>query len=80
MDKKRIQSRNIFETCDKKRIVPIVSFEDCHAIKIDPLYQRGVCLLAAKINLKNKPITRTNRDFVMALLSYLPVMDCILEQ
>ncbi len=73
--KKSIQPKNVFETYGKKEVTAIVSFEDSYAIRIEPLLQNGVYLLKAKISLKNKPAVKTNRNFVMALLSYLPQMD-----
>lgn len=73
--KKTIHPINIFESYRGKSVVPIVSYGDIHAIEIEPLLQNGIFLLKSNINLENRPATKSNRDFVMALLTYTPVKD-----
>lgn len=73
--KQKIKPVNIFESYEGKKAIAIVSFEDSHAIEIEPLFRNGIYLLSAKVNLRNKPATKDKRNFVMALLTYLPAMD-----
>ena len=56
-------------------VTPVVSFGDSTAINIQPLQQGGVHILKASVNLKNSSRTGEKRDFVMALLKYIPPMD-----
>lgn len=74
--KKKLAPVDIFmEYAKSKKVIPIVSFEDSNAIQIDPLQQCGIYILKVNIDLKNKPTTRDNRNFVMALLKYIPELN-----
>lgn len=74
-EKQKIKPLNLLESYVGRKATAIVSFEDNSAIEIEPLFKNGIYLLSAKINIENRPITRTDRNFVMALLTYLPAMD-----
>lgn len=73
--KRKLHPQNIFESCDEKKAIPIVSFGDSHAIEISPLINNGIYLLRADINLEGKPSLNIDRIFVMALLKYTPYID-----
>lgn len=74
--KRELSEIDIFSGYEQlKESIPIVSFGDSKAIKIGPLQQSGIYILKADIDLKNKPKTGENRDFVMALLKYIPSLN-----
>lgn len=74
--KKELVPIDIFAEYVKSReVIPIVSFEDSNAITIEPLFQSGIYVLKASINIENKPKTRDNKNFVMALLKYIPELN-----
>ena len=63
---------HILELYDKVSLNSVVSFDDNIAITVESLFRNGFYHLKAQINLRNRPIGGTNRNFVMVVLSYLP--------
>lgn len=63
------------EYCRSKDVVPIVSYGDSSAITTATMIQRGNVTLKADLNLQNCPKNNEKRNFVMALLKYIPPCD-----
>lgn len=81
IEKEKLKSVNIFEEYGRERADCIVSFDNQHAIQTYPLFQNGIYLLRAEINVENIMSLGTQRDFVMVLLKYFPASDwsCYVE-
>lgn len=75
-NKEKIKPINILEEFSKiGEVCPVVSFGDSDAIKVEPLMQYGKGILIVKIDLSKKPLSCEKRNFVMALMKYLPCMN-----
>lgn len=61
--------------CRNKDVEPIISYSDPDALKITTTIKQGKILLRGDVNLKNQPRNKDNRNFVMALIKYIPDYD-----
>ena len=59
----------------EKRVEAIVSYGDSHAIQIAPLLHNGCFILSGSIDLSHKPKKAIKREFVMALMVFIPAKD-----
>ena len=72
-EREHIKPKDILgEYVRHRDVEPIVSYGDSHAIVIEPIMQYGKPLLKAHINISQSPNTKEKRQFVMALLKYIP--------
>lgn len=61
--------------CRNKDVEPIISYSDPNALKITTTIKQGKISLRGDVNLKNQPRNKENRNFVMALIKYIPDYD-----
>lgn len=75
-EKRKVRPINLFEEyAYKNELKQAVSYGDSDAIILEPLMHSGKFILSAKVNITQCPKSKENREFVMALLQYIPSTD-----
>lgn len=77
-EKEKVKEVNVFEeyvAFASDSAQPVISYGDPNAISIEPFVKSGKVILKAKVDFSNRPAVKDKRDFVMALLKYLPPKD-----